>query len=357
MRFRLSVAGLVFFGVAMLAQTVLAGGELPGLEPGVKAPAISLEDQNGKVRDLGSLSGPNGLLLLFFRSADWCPFCKGQLVDLEGAQKAFAAKGIRVAGVSYDSTAILADFARRRSITFPLLSDSSSSLINAFGIRNPEGTGMQAGIPFPGYYLIGRDGTIEKRFFETGYVNRMTANHLFEVLYGNALAPVAEKVLEATPHVTVTTSQSDNQVTPGEVVRLDVSLAPGPDTHVYAPGAEKMDYRVVMLKIEPSEFYSATATIYPKSEMMNFPELKQVIPVFTGRTVLSASVAAQVNSKTVAVFAHDPKLMVRGEVEYQACTSSVCYPPVKAPVEWTIGLRQLDRERVPEAIQHKQPGA
>ena len=81
------------------------------------------------------MSGPNGLLLLFFRSADWCPFCKGQLVDLEGAQKAFASRGINVAGVSYDSQAILSDFARRRSISYPLLSDTSSSLIDAFGIR------------------------------------------------------------------------------------------------------------------------------------------------------------------------------------------------------------------------------
>lgn len=41
----------------------------PGL--GEKAPAIRAVDQNGKLQDFASLRGPKGLLILFFRSADW----------------------------------------------------------------------------------------------------------------------------------------------------------------------------------------------------------------------------------------------------------------------------------------------
>ena len=168
----------LIFGI-MVPLLNTSAQSLKGLRPGAKAPDIHLKDEHGRQQTLATLSGPNGLLLLFFRSADWCPFCKGQLVDLQGTQKAFAAKGINVAGVSYDSVAILADFAKRRSITYPLLSDTSSSLIDAFGIRNPEGTGTEAGIPYPGYYLIGRNGVIQKRFFETAYVNRLTASNLY----------------------------------------------------------------------------------------------------------------------------------------------------------------------------------
>jgi peroxiredoxin len=138
------LCGNVFLSSAQ-AQTII------GLQPGVKAPLISLSDQTGKPQNLGTLTGRNGLLLLFFRSADWCPFCKGQLVDLERAQKLFAAKGIQVAGVSYDSPRVLAEFSRRKSITYPLLSDKGSKLIDAFGIRNVAATGEQAGIPVPGY--------------------------------------------------------------------------------------------------------------------------------------------------------------------------------------------------------------
>lgn len=42
-----------------------------GLSVGQKAPAISLQDQFGRIQTLDSLQGPNGTVLLFFRSADW----------------------------------------------------------------------------------------------------------------------------------------------------------------------------------------------------------------------------------------------------------------------------------------------
>ncbi len=42
-----------------------------GLEVGQKAPAFSARDQFGKLQNLDTLKGPNGTVLLFFRSADW----------------------------------------------------------------------------------------------------------------------------------------------------------------------------------------------------------------------------------------------------------------------------------------------
>ncbi|HYL85581.1 MAG TPA: hypothetical protein VE263_15200 [Candidatus Angelobacter sp.] len=42
-----------------------------GLAAGQKAPAFSLHDQFGHAQTLDSLKGPNGTVLLFFRSADW----------------------------------------------------------------------------------------------------------------------------------------------------------------------------------------------------------------------------------------------------------------------------------------------
>ena len=42
-----------------------------GLDVGRKAPAFSARDQFGREQSLDSLKGPNGTVLLFFRSADW----------------------------------------------------------------------------------------------------------------------------------------------------------------------------------------------------------------------------------------------------------------------------------------------
>ncbi len=42
-----------------------------GPQVGEQVPAFSLPDQNGRVRTLDSILGPNGAILLFQRSADW----------------------------------------------------------------------------------------------------------------------------------------------------------------------------------------------------------------------------------------------------------------------------------------------
>jgi hypothetical protein len=42
-----------------------------GLAVGQKAPNFSARDEFGRVQSLESLKGPNGTVLLFFRSADW----------------------------------------------------------------------------------------------------------------------------------------------------------------------------------------------------------------------------------------------------------------------------------------------
>jgi hypothetical protein len=42
-----------------------------GLPVGTLGPDFRLKDQNDRERDRRSLAGPNGLVLVFFRSADW----------------------------------------------------------------------------------------------------------------------------------------------------------------------------------------------------------------------------------------------------------------------------------------------
>ena len=46
-------------------------GYATGPEPGERIPEFSLPDQDGASRSVANLAGPNGLLLVFYRSADW----------------------------------------------------------------------------------------------------------------------------------------------------------------------------------------------------------------------------------------------------------------------------------------------
>lgn len=43
----------------------------PGLKVGDKIPAFTIKDHTGKTRNFNSLAGPKGLIMVFYRSADW----------------------------------------------------------------------------------------------------------------------------------------------------------------------------------------------------------------------------------------------------------------------------------------------
>ena len=59
------------FRIGLLLSAGAIWGADPGPAIGVKAPDFELSDQNGQMQTLRSLSGPKGLMLVFFRSADW----------------------------------------------------------------------------------------------------------------------------------------------------------------------------------------------------------------------------------------------------------------------------------------------
>jgi peroxiredoxin len=120
-----------------LATTLLAQDATDiGLPTGTIAPDFTLSDQVGQKQTLSSLMGERGLVLVFFRSADWCVFCKTQLMQLEADRVAVKQAGYGMAAISYDSAAILRDFAARKKIIVPLLSDHDSTVIRDYRVDN-----------------------------------------------------------------------------------------------------------------------------------------------------------------------------------------------------------------------------
>ena len=88
--------------------SLTASAEDLGPPVGTKAPDIGTRlDQTGKPRTWADLMGKNGLVLMFFRSAEWCPYCQAQLIDINGGATEIEKRGYHVAGLSYDSPEIL----------------------------------------------------------------------------------------------------------------------------------------------------------------------------------------------------------------------------------------------------------
>ena len=94
--------------------------------------------------------------------------------------------GVKVVGISYDSVDVLKEFAEKREITFPLLSDPESKTIIAYSLKNKETAGKKFGkvdldgIPYPGTLLVDKEGVIRAKLFVDGYRDRHSVDELVE---------------------------------------------------------------------------------------------------------------------------------------------------------------------------------
>ena len=347
-------------GDSVTVQGTLEGGAIHvaslrmfsevGLRAGQKAPEFSARDQFGKTQNLETLRGSKGTVLLFYRSADWCPYCKGQLIQLQAAKERFEKQGIKLAGISYDSVEILKYFADRRKIDFPLLSDPDSKIIRMYQVLNSEATGPNAGMARPGYFYIDTEGMIREKFFEAKYRERLTGNTVLSKLFPE-LGEEVTGTVEA-PHLQLSVGQSDHVAVPGNLITLTAEVRLPPDVHVYAPGTK--GYKTVKLSIDPLPDFELRQASYPSAKILYLPAIKERVPVFEGafriRQELKVNSMAEFSG---ALGADGKKVTVKGNLEYQACDSKICFLPASVPVEWQFQIVPLDRQRAPEDIRHK----
>ncbi|QLC25155.1 peroxiredoxin family protein [Parasphingopyxis algicola] len=158
-----------------VAQAASEPLEHSGPAVGETIPAdFRTRDASGAERRFEDLSGENGLVLVFNRSADWCSYCQGQMVELRDIQDDLEQRGYVLATLSYDAPEILADFAAREEIEYPMLSDEGSVTIDAFDLRDPQygEESFANGVPRPAILVIGNDGTVRAKMVETDYRTR-----------------------------------------------------------------------------------------------------------------------------------------------------------------------------------------
>lgn len=146
--------------------------ETPGLNVGARAPDFALVNAAGESVTLSALLAKGPVALAFVRSADWCPFCRTQLQELQKNLPEIAGADIQLVALSYDAPATNAAAAKKLGLTFPLLSDPGSKTIDAYGIRNTEAGGRAAGVPHPVLFIVDRAGTIRAKLARDGYRER-----------------------------------------------------------------------------------------------------------------------------------------------------------------------------------------
>ena len=255
-----------------------------------------------------------------------------------------------MAAISYDSAAILKDFAERHKIDFPLLADPDSKIIRSFNVLNAEATGMTKGMAYPGYFYLDTRGVIRETFFDADYVNRYTANSVIAKLFPE-LAEEAASPVEA-PHLQLALEQPDRIVAPGSHTSLIAEVRLPPGVHVYAPGVQ--GYKPTQLRVEASPEIEPVALAYPQPKSLYLKAIREHVPVFEGKFRIVQDVKVAATREFIASLeAKGRMIAVKGELQYQACDTRVCYPPTSVSVEWQLQVVPLDRQRSPEAIRHK----
>ena len=101
------------------------------LEPGDRAPAFTLSDQDGNKVKLTDLKGETVVVYFYPRAAT--PGCTTQACGIRDRGDEYRALGARVLGISPDEPEALRKFADNQTLDFTLLSDPDHKVVDKYG--------------------------------------------------------------------------------------------------------------------------------------------------------------------------------------------------------------------------------
>lgn len=263
----------------------------------------------------------------------------------------FKERGLGVAALSYDPVAVLKEFADRRHITFPLLSDPGSEIIKRYGLFNdfdyPVGHAFR-GVPYPGTFITDAQGIIRVKDFKETYQERNTAASRL-ILEGGAGDASVNQIQNDQFSLRTSASNADGAV--GNRITLALDFKMGEHMHAYAQGVT--GYRPLKLTMDENPLFTAHEVIYPESTLYTFEPLNETVPVYEGEFRVLQDITVNAPPRDAPV--PPTQIDVKGTLSYQVCSDTLCYAPSTLPLQWTIKLIPLDRERSPEELRQKPP--
>ncbi len=146
------------------------------LQAGDKMPSFRVVDEQGRVVTDQDMVGSK--TVIYFYPKDSTPGCTAEACNIRDHYSSFMARGYQVYGVSKDSQASHIKFKEKYGLPFPLLSDPTTEMLQAFGAWGEK-------------KLYGKTsmGTLRKTFVfdENGILERViekvdTKNHASQIL-------------------------------------------------------------------------------------------------------------------------------------------------------------------------------
>jgi thioredoxin-dependent peroxiredoxin len=145
------------------------------LAPGDTAPDFTLPDADGKDVSLHDFRGHR--VVVYFYPAAMTPGCTTEACDFRDSLSSLQAAGVDVVAISPDKPGKLAKFRERDGLTFPLLSDTSRSTLEAYGAYGEKTMyGKKVTGVIRSTFVVDPDGKLEQAQYNvraTGHVAKL----------------------------------------------------------------------------------------------------------------------------------------------------------------------------------------
>ena len=130
---------------------------------GQKAPAFSLENQDGEMVSLADLAGKR--VVLYFYPKDDTPGCTTEGLEFSALREEFEKENTVVYGISKDSVTSHKKFCDKHGFGIDLLSDESGEMIEAYGAwREKSNFGKKSMGIVRSTVLVDENSTIRKHW-------------------------------------------------------------------------------------------------------------------------------------------------------------------------------------------------
>jgi peroxiredoxin Q/BCP len=131
----------------------LHAAELPAV--GTKAPAFTLQSQEGKTVSLNDFRGK--WVVLYFYPKDMTQGCTIEAHNFQRDQDQYTAKNAAIVGISADTVDSHQQFCTKENLTFKLLADPDKKIIDEYGSLAPNGS-----VAARNTFIIDPNGVIRK---------------------------------------------------------------------------------------------------------------------------------------------------------------------------------------------------
>lgn len=147
------------------------------IDPGSAAPDFTLADHNGRPVSLGDLRGQT--VVLAFYPLDFSPVCTDQLNVYQEVLSEFESRGVKLYGISVDSSYAHKAFREKLGLDIPLLSDfePKGEVSRQYGMYLDD-----AGVSARGFVVIDADGNVRHSHRSPSPLEIPGANLIFDAL-------------------------------------------------------------------------------------------------------------------------------------------------------------------------------